>query len=311
MAFEDDDDSLRVKEENATEAAKLAMVLNALRKVEQAIAELSIDSIEVSNFSEVKAHFHNELIAVIKAVKGIKIPTQVSVSNFPKVAPIKIPDTVKVSNLSELRDIFSALKTAIEAIKVNPQVTVTAPEVIIPELKAPTVTVPAPIVNVEPVVEIDMSGVLDALKPLKFLSASANKPISVRLSDGQKFLKAMKEVIDTQQKTMYAFAQSSGLSKDEYKEAEKELYKSSTATNTSSTVGLATGVISAAKNRISIILVNDSDTVIYVAKGGTAELNKGIRLNASGGSVIIEDWNGAIAAISSVADKNICICEVT
>lgn len=85
--------------------------------------------------------------------------------------------------------------------------------------------------------------------------------------------------------------------------------RASTATNTKATVGAASSVISTAKRRVSLMLVNDSDSAIYVAKGGTAALNEGIRLNAYGGSTVIEDWDGAVAAISSGASKNIAICE--
>ena len=120
----------------------------------------------------------------------------------------------------------------------------------------------------------------------------------------------MKEIVNAQEKQIYAFSQSTGLTKGEYLSAESQLNIGATVTNTYATVGVASGVISTAKDRISITLVNDSDTTIYLAKGSTAVLNSGIRLNASGGSVIICDWRGAISAISSGASKNLTICEV-
>lgn len=49
-------------------------------------------------------------------------------------------------------------------------------------------------------------------------------------------------------------------------------------TTTSSTA------LAANANRKTALLVNDSDTVIYLKLGATAVANQGIRLNASGGS---------------------------
>ncbi len=46
--------------------------------------------------------------------------------------------------------------------------------------------------------------------------------------------------------------------------------------------------------------VNDSDTVIYIALGSFASVNSGIRLNAQGGSYMIDvlnPYSGDIAAI--------------
>jgi len=48
------------------------------------------------------------------------------------------------------------------------------------------------------------------------------------------------------------------------------------------------------------VIVNDSDTVIYLKLGGAAVLNAGIRLNANGGSYTIDfsnRYNGAVNAI--------------
>jgi len=74
-------------------------------------------------------------------------------------------------------------------------------------------------------------------------------------------------------------------------------------------------VLRANKARKQAIFVNDSDTVIYLAKGGTAIVNTGIRLNAQGGSWIEQAdaegylWVGQFSAISTGAAKNLCITE--
>ena len=82
------------------------------------------------------------------------------------------------------------------------------------------------------------------------------------------------------------------------------------------TVGAASGpVLATNERRRQAIFINDSDTVIYLAKGPTALLNRGIRLNANGGTYIETPdtlayiYLGPYAAISSAATKNLCITE--
>jgi len=43
-------------------------------------------------------------------------------------------------------------------------------------------------------------------------------------------------------------------------------------------------VLAANANRKYLLVINDSDTVIYLMVGGTAVANQGIRLNANGGN---------------------------
>lgn len=67
------------------------------------------------------------------------------------------------------------------------------------------------------------------------------------------------------------------------------------------------------RNRSYALLINDSDTIIYIMKGKTAVLNRGIRLNASGGSYEINSTNlykGEVAAIhAGVGNKVLLINE--
>lgn len=75
-------------------------------------------------------------------------------------------------------------------------------------------------------------------------------------------------------------------------------------------------VLQANPHRHSVLLVNDSDTVIYLAKAPTAVLNAGIRLNANGGSY--EDlmcgydgsiYTGMYSAINAVGSKTLLVNE--
>jgi len=83
-----------------------------------------------------------------------------------------------------------------------------------------------------------------------------------------------------------------------------------TSAITGPTIGTtSTQVLAANSNRIQAILTNDSDEVIYVAKGVAAQLNKGIRLNAQGGSITITNFKGAINAICTSGNKKLCVAE--
>lgn len=65
-------------------------------------------------------------------------------------------------------------------------------------------------------------------------------------------------------------------------------------------------------NRRYAILTNDGTVPIYLALGPTAEVNKGIRLNADGGAYEINWTNyyvGDISAISDGTAVNLCIVE--
>jgi len=68
-------------------------------------------------------------------------------------------------------------------------------------------------------------------------------------------------------------------------------------------------------NRVDADFTNDSDDVIYLARGNAAVIGAGIRLNPNGGSYHIGTNNlfhGAIHAISTNAmqgESNLCISE--
>jgi len=195
----------------------------------------------------------------------------------------------------------------IEEIEINPVVNVEAPVVNIPDPVAPIVNIPQ---QQPPIIDIDTDGLIDALKPLRLLSRDPNKPITVRMSDGRSFIDAIASVLkDNGERLATVVSTSYGLTKDEYKAAQRELYDAATATNDSVTVANTSTAVLSARSRISIMLTNDSDETIYVAKGSTAVINKGIRLNASGGAVVIDDWNGAISAICASGSKNLGYCE--
>ena len=86
-----------------------------------------------------------------------------------------------------------------------------------------------------------------------------------------------------------------------------------TPTNDQTTVGAVTTVVVAVNSaRVGGVFCNDSDEVIYLAFGADAVLNKGVRLNAGGGTFTMDGdlvFVGAINAICTSGQKNLCYTE--
>ncbi len=80
-------------------------------------------------------------------------------------------------------------------------------------------------------------------------------------------------------------------------------YKYLRPTHTAVSVTTSSAQAVAANNdRLYLLLVNDSDTPIYIKLGAAAAANQGIRINANGGSyemsmALGNVWTGAINAI--------------
>ncbi len=66
--------------------------------------------------------------------------------------------------------------------------------------------------------------------------------------------------------------------------------------------GVSSTIVAANDNRRDLVIVNDSGLVIYLARGNTAVVGSGIRLNALGGVYNMDTLNlflGEINAIST------------
>ena len=83
--------------------------------------------------------------------------------------------------------------------------------------------------------------------------------------------------------------------------------------DTFATVGLVSILVVAANpDRVDLELVNDSDGVIYLARGNAAAIGHGIRLNANGGSYGFGTeklFLGDINAIGVDGQQNLTISE--
>lgn len=75
----------------------------------------------------------------------------------------------------------------------------------------------------------------------------------------------------------------------------------------------STAILAANNARKYVAIVNDSDTTIYLAFGAAAVVNKGIRLNAAGGSLELtppEMYRGAINGIhGGSGNKRVTVVE--
>ncbi len=90
------------------------------------------------------------------------------------------------------------------------------------------------------------------------------------------------------------------------------IVQNSVAVNGKAALTNVSSVIRASNaNRISLTIVNDSAQVVYLSKSGTAIPNEGIRLNKNGGSIIIEDYTGAVSGIATGGSRNVTFSEVS
>lgn len=88
------------------------------------------------------------------------------------------------------------------------------------------------------------------------------------------------------------------------------------AAHTNVNVNGNTNIINANDSRKYLLIVNDSDTVIYLTLGGNANVPAGVRLNASGGSYEMSVgtlWTGTINANhgGGAVDKTLLLIEGT
>tara|TARA_R110000751_G_scaffold2435_3_gene12751 strand:+ start:9725 stop:10117 length:393 start_codon:yes stop_codon:yes gene_type:complete len=81
-----------------------------------------------------------------------------------------------------------------------------------------------------------------------------------------------------------------------------------TAVNFAVTVGSTSSIIRGTDaDRKLLVLVNDSDSVLFLSLGSAAVMNTGIRLNANGGSIVLENpiFTGPVYGICALGGKRI------
>lgn len=58
-------------------------------------------------------------------------------------------------------------------------------------------------------------------------------------------------------------------------------------------------IVAANADRVALVIVNDSDTVVYVALGENVPVNTGIRLNSNGGLLVLSKY-GALFTTEAI-----------
>jgi hypothetical protein len=228
--------------------------------------------VSVSNFDEVRLALRKELTILSqkleKAMKDASDSKQISSMDLMRIQEL----------VQTLKQIASIYQNVFENINFTPEVTVNVPEIrlpdinvpeiVLPEIKIPDVYVSSPQVTVNPTdVTIDLSRLLEALEPLRLLSDKPSSAISVRLSDGKRFIEAMKEVSKGQDKMVQVFSSAQpGLTSDEYKEIIKSTSDVTSVSGSASSVTL----LAANQNRKGFMIFNDSTAILYVKLGATA-----------------------------------------
>lgn len=186
--------SIRENLEGLSEKTLSVRVENPQKKVE-VTGEVKVDQ------SKTEAQLKNTALAIRELKNALKPLKEIRVSNFPsfpkfpdfpKVIKVSnMPTETKVSNMKEFVQAVQKISNAIEKIEFEPEIKVSAPNVVVNPTPVNVPKQPAPIVNVE---APDMSGLS---KIMDFLdSVGVKKPLAVRLSDGAKFYKALEKMAD-------------------------------------------------------------------------------------------------------------------
>lgn len=168
---------------------------------------------EVKVTNQIKLDELSKKLDILKqAVISYKAPDKIEVKNFPKW---DFPKEIKVSNLnnkaevSNLGVVVNALgevKKAVNNLKLNPEIKVE------PKIEPPIVNLPKqdpPIVNLQEK-EVDLSALRDLLEFWQSLTVNAKKSLSVRLSDGKEFYKAVDRIAESTTNFSFPFTNLGG-----------------------------------------------------------------------------------------------------
>lgn len=119
-----------------------------------------------------------------------KIPAYPKFPDFPKELKVSnLSDKTEVSNINLVVTALEELQRKVDKLKLNPEIKVEAP------------IIPAPVVNIPkqetPSVNVEAPDLSSITKIIEFLNdIGVKNPLAVRLSDGQKFYKALEKMAE-------------------------------------------------------------------------------------------------------------------
>ena len=208
-------------EENAAPSNNgSSAIVQAVKDIKKSIGDIKIpDNIEISNIDFVKKYLRDELaILAEKFGKIIKdLPAPIYKPTFSPELKTNYPDEMKVAEIKTLVEAVNDLRAIMAQVDFNPTIHVEAPkmpEIRLPKPERPIIEVQPPEINISP--EIDLSGLLKALKPLMYLSDKPSKPLSVRMSDGERFIKALQDASKVIEKHSMQYVPGQGLTESEF-----------------------------------------------------------------------------------------------
>lgn len=264
-------------EQTLSPAAQLALFIreevNGLEKrmATKQQGESELREVRVENLDEVQDYLRSELGRFLGEFAKMILQTK-SDNNEPRISHIsevRMPETLRMEDTKDILESLLSLTKILQSKEFSPTINVTSPEVKIPELKIPEVripriNVPPPQVTVNaPEQEMDFTEIIRALAPLKFISNKPGKPITVRLSDGVNFIKAVQ---DAASRTVQAFSQSVGMTVDEFKAAipRAVAHKKVTVTTAGTPVQFSTTQVKTSE----VLITGDTDAAIVCVVGG-------------------------------------------
>lgn len=139
-----------------------------------------------------------EIKVALKPLIPREYPKEIKVNNadqFPKTI-VKVPETVKINNLDEITKEVATLgknlKVILEKLKLDPQINVAAPNVTV---KPTDVIVQEKDFDIETPLKLQTANLQRAINKLTedLMGDDPKKYISARLTDGDKFYKALEE----------------------------------------------------------------------------------------------------------------------
>lgn len=69
-------------------------------------------------------------------------------------------------------------------------------------------------------------------------------------------------------------------------------------------------LVAANPDRVAVYITNDGANTVYLALGATATKNKGLRLNAEGGSFTNDHYTGVISVVTATGESVCTIAEI-
>ena len=185
----------QVEVQNPTEKVEVkgTVIVGNQTKVEKDIKDV------VSKLQELKKAIPSMMKVQVTNQEKLLFPKSFEVTNF--------PDKTKVLHLEDVIDELEKLNEAIGKLKLNPEIKVASQKIPAPIVNVPKQ--PAPVVKITEK-EVDLSALNNLTEFWQSLTTSAKKSLSVRLTDGTKFYKAIDEFIESTANVSMPFANLNG-----------------------------------------------------------------------------------------------------